>query len=305
MEIDIPNSNSNNQSILSTPNTPSTKNVHFDNKGKDAEIEDSEEKNSLINIEEEKLISEENTTSSGEEAENLEEGDIEDEEDEVEDGEVNENDEFQNVKDRQEAINVSHPFGLRLWKPALYKKHRSIFTTTHEALHSQPNQPYTKAEIFLFPGNLIWAVTFGWIAALTYLIVAVGLLVPIYIAICIFEAVFKPQQAISLSPKPKQSAILARYIRILLGITHYIFWPFGKYIERVRGNFSEDIDYYTAINEEDNDRYKNFFNDAGNEIVGDYSRKRSEHFAHKYGGEEDIKWNISFYSNGKIKLCSS
>jgi len=287
MEIDIPNSN--NQSILNTPNTPSTKNVHFDNKGKDAEIEESEEKDSLVNTED-KLNSEENTNSSGEEAENLE-GDIEEEE-EVEDGEINENDEFQNVKDRQEAINVSHPFGLRLWKPALYKKHRSIFTTTHEALHSQPNQPYTKAEIFLFPGNLIWAVTFGWIAALTYLIVAIGLLVPIYIAIYLFETFIKPQQAISLSPKPKQSAILARYIRLLLGITHYIFWPFGKYIERVRGNFSEDIDYYTAINEEDNDRYKNFFNDANNEIVGDYSRKRNEHFAHKYGSEDEIKWNL-------------
>jgi len=289
MEIDIPNSN--NQGILNTPNTPSTKNVHFDNKGKNAEIEESEEKDSLSNTEEDKLISEENTNSSGEEAENLE-GDIEEDEEEVEDGEINESDEFQNVKDRQEAINVSHPFGLRLWKPALYKKHRSIFTTTHEALHSQPNQPYTKAEIFLFPGNLIWAVTFGWIAALCYLTVAVCLLVPIYIAIYIFETLIKPPQAISLSPKPKQSALLARYIRLLFGITHYIFWPFGKYIERVRGNFSEDIDYYTAINEEDNDRYKNFFNDTDNEIVGDYSRKRNEHFAHKYGSEEEIKWNI-------------
>jgi len=172
MEIDIPNQNT--QSILNTPNTPNTKNVHFDSKGKDAEIEELQEKDTLSNTEEDKLNSEENTNSSGEELENLE-GDIEEEEEEeeeVEDGEINENDEFQNVKDRQEAINVSHPFGLRLWKPALYKKHRSIFTTTHEALHSQPNQPYTKAEIFLFPGNLIWAITFGWIAALTYLFVA-------------------------------------------------------------------------------------------------------------------------------------
>jgi Ca2+:H+ antiporter len=292
MEIDIPNQNT--QSILNTPNTPNTKNVHFDSKGKDAEIEELQEKDTLSNTEEDKLNSEENTNSSGEELENLE-GDIEEEEEEeeeVEDGEINENDEFQNVKDRQEAINVSHPFGLRLWKPALYKKHRSIFTTTHEALHSQPNQPYTKAEIFLFPGNLIWAITFGWIAALTYLFVAVCLLVPIYIVIYIFETLIKPPQAISLSPKPKQSALLARYIRLLFGITHYIFWPFGKYIERVRGNFSEDIDYYTAINEEDNDRYKNFFNDADNEIVGNYSRKRSEHFAHKYGTEEEIEWNV-------------
>jgi Ca2+:H+ antiporter len=281
MEIDIQIQNT--QDNL---NSPTPKNVHFNSKGKDAEVEEVE-KDPLSNSEKENLNSEDNTTSSGEEVENLE-GDIEEEED----GETNESDEFQNVKDRQEAINVSHPFGLRLWKPALYKKHRSIFTKTHEALHSQPNQPYSKAEIFLFPGNLIWAVTFGWIAALTYLFVAVCLLVPIYIAIYIYETLIKPPPAITLSPKPRQSTILARYIRLLFGITHYIFWPFGKYIERVRGNFSENIDYYTSINEEDNDRYKNFFNDNNNEIVGNYSRKRSEHFAHKYGTEEEIKWNI-------------
>jgi len=36
MEIDVPNQNT--QGILNTPNTPNTKNVHFDSKGKDAEI---------------------------------------------------------------------------------------------------------------------------------------------------------------------------------------------------------------------------------------------------------------------------
>jgi len=291
MDIDISN----------TPNTP--KNVHFLNKGKDLEIE---EKDSTSNSDE-KLNSEENTNSSGEEAENIEEEEEEEEDmdiEDMEDGEINEDDEFQNVKDRQEAINVSHPFGLRLWKPALYKKHRSIFTTTHEALHSQPGKSYTKAEIFLFPGNIIWAVTFGWIAALTYLFVALGLLGPIYLIVFLFETFFKPHQPISLSPKPKQSTLLAKYIRLLLGITHYIFWPFGKYIERVRGNFSDDIDYYTAINGIETDRFKNFFNDPSNEIVGDYSRKRTEHFARKYGyEEEEIKWDFKkllaqFLNNG-------
>ncbi|OUM66532.1 hypothetical protein PIROE2DRAFT_50837 [Piromyces sp. E2] len=210
MEVDLPN----------TPNTP--KNVHFDNKGKEVEDNSLDEKDSLENSEEKLLNSEENTNSS-DEGENVD--DINGDEEDMEDGEFNEDDEFQNVKDRQEAINVSHPFGLRLWKPALYKKHRSIFTKTHEALHSQPNQSYTKAEIFLFPGNIIWAVTFGWMAALTYLFVNICLLIPAYVI-------------------------------LLFGITHYIFWPFGKYIERVKGNFSEDIDYYTAINEEDNDQLK-------------------------------------------------
>jgi len=138
-------------------------------------------------------------------------------------------------------------------------------------------------------------------AALTYLFVDICLLVPIFIIVYIIEHFTKSRQRISLSPKPKQSTILARYIRLLLGITHYIFWPFGKYIERVKGNFSEDIDYYTAINEEDNDRYNNFFN---HNVVGDYSRKRNEHFARKYGvEEEELKWDFKklydlFLKNG-------
>jgi len=250
--------------LSSTP-----KNVHFENKGKEVEKEASKNKDEV--------------TSSDE---NLDDDEIE--EDEI-DGEID----FENVKDRQEAINVSHPFGLRLWKPALYKKNRSIFTTAQEALHSQPGQSYTKADIYLYPGNIIWAVTFGWVAALTYLSVAICLLGPVYLLVCLFENFFKPQQAISLSPNPKQSKLLMKYIKLMLNISHYILWPFGKYIERVRGNIMDDIDYYTAINEEDNDRYKNFYNDENNEIVGDYSRKRNEHFAKKYGYEnEEIKWNI-------------
>ena len=83
-------------------NSPTPKNVHFNSKGKDAEVEEVE-KDPLSNSEKENLNSEDNTTSSGEEVENLE-GDIEEEED----GETNESDEFQNVKDRQEVISYSY-----------------------------------------------------------------------------------------------------------------------------------------------------------------------------------------------------
>lgn len=246
--------------LSSTP-----KNVHFDNKGKE--------------IENEALKNKEEVDSSVE--------------DEIEEENEIEDIDYKNVKDRQEAINVSHPFGLRLWKPALYKKDRSIFATAQEALHSQPGQSYTKADIYLYPGNIIWAVTFGWVAALTYLLVAILLLGPVYLTFCVIENFFKPPQAISLSPNPKQSKLLLKYIKLMLNVAQYILWPFGKYIERVRGNIMDDIDYYTAINEEDNDRYKNFYNDENNEIVGDYSRKRNEHFAKKYGYEnEEIKWNL-------------
>jgi len=86
MEVDLPN----------TPNT--AKNVHFD-KGKEAENK-LEEKDSLENLEEKIIHSEENTNSS-DEGENVD--DLNGDEEDIEDGEYNEDDEFQNVKDRQEV----------------------------------------------------------------------------------------------------------------------------------------------------------------------------------------------------------
>ena len=35
-------------------------------------------------------------------------------------------DESFTLKDRQQTINETHPFGIRIWKPALYKKNRSV-----------------------------------------------------------------------------------------------------------------------------------------------------------------------------------
>jgi Ca2+:H+ antiporter len=39
-------------------------------------------------------------------------------------------DESKGVRSVQEAINLQHPFGIKLWKPALYKKDRSILVLT-------------------------------------------------------------------------------------------------------------------------------------------------------------------------------
>ncbi|KAJ6140468.1 hypothetical protein N7470_010264 [Penicillium chermesinum] len=45
------------------------------------------------------------------------------------------------LKDRQQAINDTHPFGLRIWKPALYKKNRSVEKTAEGDIHSSPGAP--------------------------------------------------------------------------------------------------------------------------------------------------------------------
>ncbi|KAL4251846.1 Ca(2+):cation antiporter (CaCA) family protein [Abortiporus biennis] len=62
------------------------------------------------------------------------------------------------LKDRQSLINVEHPFGLPIWKPALYKKSRSVTRYADQALHSVPS---AQAERHLLPGNIFWALFFG------------------------------------------------------------------------------------------------------------------------------------------------
>ncbi|KAJ7046116.1 Alpha/Beta hydrolase protein [Mycena alexandri] len=63
------------------------------------------------------------------------------------------------LRDRRSLINVKHLFGLPIWKPALYKKSRSVTRYADEALHSVPS---SRAERHLLPGNIFWVIAFGW-----------------------------------------------------------------------------------------------------------------------------------------------
>ncbi|KAH7926444.1 hypothetical protein BV22DRAFT_1032822 [Leucogyrophana mollusca] len=106
------------------------------------------------------------------------------------------------VKDRQSLINVEHPFGLRIWKPALYKKSRSVTRHADAALHSVPS---AQAERHLLPGNIFWVVCFGWWLAVT----------------C-----FAVSALLSLVPMGGR-----RYASLAFGLGWYVAWPFGKYVE--------------------------------------------------------------------------
>ncbi|KAG1501534.1 hypothetical protein G6F46_003223 [Rhizopus delemar] len=107
------------------------------------------------------------------------------------------------LKDRQEAMNKIHPFGLPVWKPALYKKSRSIVRKANKALHSSPS---SSAPEFLNPGNILWLFLFGWWLSLIILLLSIVLfLIP-----------------------SKQRC----YGRALRELSFYLFWPFGKYVER-------------------------------------------------------------------------
>lgn len=106
------------------------------------------------------------------------------------------------LKQRQSLINVEHPFGLPIWKPALYKKSRTVTRNAEEALHSIPS---AQAEKHLLPGNIVWTVLFGWWLSLAFLVVSAVLY---------------------LVPRGGKN-----YATLVFGLGWYIFWPFGKYLE--------------------------------------------------------------------------
>ncbi|KAI0917002.1 hypothetical protein AcW1_007688 [Taiwanofungus camphoratus] len=106
------------------------------------------------------------------------------------------------LKDRQSLINVEHPFGLPIWKPALYKKSRSVTRYADQALHSVPS---AQAERHLLPGNILYAAAFGWWLSI---------------------ACFVLSALLYLVPNGGK-----RYSSLMFGLGWYIAWPFGKYVE--------------------------------------------------------------------------
>ncbi|WVW80411.1 calcium/proton exchanger [Kwoniella bestiolae CBS 10118] len=126
---------------------------------------------------------------------------VSDDEEEEED----EDDEGVTLRDRQDALNIEHPFGLPIWKPALYRKSRSVTRNAESALHSIPS---AAAERHLLPGNILWILLFGWWLALA----------------CFFVAVL-------VSGAEVLGGGRGGYGKTLRGLAWYIGWPFGKYVE--------------------------------------------------------------------------
>lgn len=107
------------------------------------------------------------------------------------------------LKDRQKAINETHPFGIRIWKPALYKKSRSVEKTAEGDIHSSPGG---RVSPMLFLINLLWSLVFGWWLAVAALLAAVA---------CFFFAYSSSARA---------------YGRVFSGLSRYLFYPFGSFV---------------------------------------------------------------------------
>ena len=142
---------------------------------------------------------------------------------EDEDGDVSDAESF-TLKDRQQAINQTHPFGIRLWKPALYKKDRSVQKNAEGDIHSSPGGRVSRWLVFF---NLIWTLAFGWwMASIAY----AGALV------CFLFAA---------APSGRE------YGRVLWGLGGYLFYPFGKFVrlEQQEAYLDEDQGEGRSISE--------------------------------------------------------
>ncbi|KAL6705808.1 hypothetical protein ACN47E_006446 [Coniothyrium glycines] len=141
--------------------------------------------------------------SSGEETIRVDEDDSGTPDDEDDEGDLSDAESF-TLRDRQDAINVTHPFGIRIWKPALYKKGRSVQRNAEEDIHSSPGL-FVSRWLLLF--NLAWTLVFGWWLAL--IAAAGGLLC----AVLGFD----------------DSCV--EYSHLLFHLAAYLFYPFGKYVK--------------------------------------------------------------------------
>ncbi|KAL6411373.1 Ca2+:H+ antiporter [Ilyonectria robusta] len=139
------------------------------------------------------------------------------------DGEVSDAESF-TLKDRQQAINQTHPFGIRVWKPALYKKDRSIQKFAQADIHSAPGG---RVSNWLLVFNLVWTILFGWWMASLAALGAITCL--------LFSA----------APSGKE------YGTVLWGLASYLFYPFGKFVrlEKDEAYLDEDQDEGRSISE--------------------------------------------------------
>lgn len=127
------------------------------------------------------------------------EGDIE----EDDDGDLSDAESF-TLKDRQEAINETHPFGIRIWKPALYKKSRSVQKNAEGDIHSTPGG---NVDTWLLLFNGMWTLLFGWWLAIVAVLPAL---------LC---------YALRFTPGCEE------YGNVLWQLAGYILYPFGKYVK--------------------------------------------------------------------------
>ncbi|KAF8000730.1 hypothetical protein HF325_004519 [Metschnikowia pulcherrima] len=115
-----------------------------------------------------------------------------------------------NLKDRQNAINTTHPFGIKIWKPSIYKKNRSVAMRAEEDIHDfEPRRPTSPIFVGVYISNVIWSCTFGLLLSMICLVGAVVVFVCSGFA---WHRALRP------------------YVKVLIELGKYWFYPFGKFV---------------------------------------------------------------------------
>lgn len=108
------------------------------------------------------------------------------------------------LRERQDAINETHPFGIRIWKPALYKKQRSVQKVAAEDIHETHLKKITwPVHVF----NILWAVTCG-----------------LFLFI-LFNTTGAAVYVLGLFTRSSKD-----YAFLLFKLAQYLLWPFGKVV---------------------------------------------------------------------------
>lgn len=114
------------------------------------------------------------------------------------------------LRERQAAINETHPFGIKIWKPAVYKKHRSVETEANNDIHSTPRTAGSvgrSVKVF----NVAWSLTFGLVLCI----------------VCWLAGLFVGLLSIFTNHAVNDSY---KYADLFFTLGGYFFRPFGKIV---------------------------------------------------------------------------
>lgn len=115
-----------------------------------------------------------------------------------------------NLKDRQEAINTTHPFGIKIWKPSIYKKNRSVAVRAEEDIHDyDPRRPAGKIFWGVYLTNFLWSCTFG---LFLFILCLVGAVLVFVFSGFAWHKHLKP------------------YVLQLIKLGRFWLFPFGKFV---------------------------------------------------------------------------
>lgn len=137
------------------------------------------------------------------ELDSQDEYDEDDEGDEADNASISSTETF-TLRERQNAINITHPFGIRIWKPALYKKNRSVQRIAEGDIHSRPGKDISWS---VWVGNSLWTILFGILLCV----------------VCVISGLFCFLLFWSSSS--------CQYGRTFFSLGRYLLFPFGKCVQ--------------------------------------------------------------------------